>query len=230
MDILLGLAPRHSIRDVIKGSKKLSQVVVEGPGGIKILPAGSGFEELSRLTEGEKMKLIAEFDLLDGDVDTFIIDTGAGISTNVMYFNTAAQEIIVVVSPEPTSITDAYAVMKVLSTNYSEKRFKLLVNSAKSRKVAMDVYDNLCSVADRFLNISIDFLGYIPFDKNIQKAVMRQKAVLDAYPAAPSSRSFVELADKVKSAAAKIEPKGNMQFFWKRVLMTEDRRRKTEDG
>lgn len=218
MDILLGLSPKYSIHDVIKGRKSLSEVVVEGPGGMKILPAGSGIEELNKLTEGEKLNLIGEFDLLQGEIDTFFLDTGAGISSNVMYFNTAAQEIIVVVSPEPTSVTDAYAIMKVLSTSYSERHFKLLVNSVKSEKEALDVFENLCTVADKFLNISIDYMGHVPYDKSLPKAVMRQKAVVDLYPRSPASISFLELARKVQKNVPKMEPKGNMQFFWSRIL------------
>jgi len=218
LDILLGIVPEYTIHDVIKGSRKLSEIVVEGPGGIKILPAGSGIQELSELTDGERLNMMAEFDLFGGEVDTFFLDTGAGISSNVMHFNTAAQEIIVVVSPEPTSVTDAYAIMKVLSTNYGEKHFRLLVNSVRSEKEAISVYNNLCTVADRFLNISIDYLGHVFYDENLTKSVMKQKLVLQAYPDSPSSRCFLELATMVKSRMPKMEPKGNMQFFWKRLI------------
>lgn len=218
MDILLGLSPKYSINDVIKGRKSLSEVLVEGPGGMKILPAGSGIEGLSELSEGEKLNLMSEFDLLQGEIDTFFLDTGAGISPNVIYFNTAAQEILVVVSPEPASITDAYAVMKVLSTSYSERHFKLLVNSVKSEKEALDVFENLCSVADRFLNVSIDYMGHVPYDKSLTKAVMRQKTVVDLYPASPAGKSFMDLALKVQQTKTKMEPNGNMQFFWNRLL------------
>lgn len=218
MDVLLGITPEYSIHDVVKGRKKLSEVIVEGPGGMKIIPAGSGIEELSNLTEGERLNLMAEFDLLQGEVDTFFLDTGAGISSNVMHFNTVAQEIIVVVSPEPASITDAYAIMKVLSTKYSEKHFKLLVNSVRSEKEAINVFNNICKVAGKFLNISIDYLGHIPYDENMIKAVMRQRVVLDLYPKSPASRSFLKLAAKVKESVPKMELKGNMQLFFKRLV------------
>ena len=218
MDILLGLSPRYSIHDVIKGEKSLAQVLVEGPGGMKILPAGSGIEEMNNLSEGEKLNLMAEFELLQGEIDTFLLDTGAGISENVLYFNTAAQEIVVVVSPEPTSVTDAYAIMKVLSNSYSERHFKLLVNSVRSEKEALNVFENLCSVADRFLNISIDYMGFVPHDKSVPKAVMRQKAVLELYPASPASLSFVKLARNLKNTVPRMQPKGNMQLFWNRLL------------
>ncbi len=135
-----------------------------------------------------------------------------------MYFNTAAQEIIVVVSPEPTSITDAYAIMKVLSTKYGEKHFKLLVNSVRDEKEALGVYSNLCTVADKFLNISIDYLGYVPYDESITRAVMRQKIVLQLYPKSPASKCFIKLARKVQNSMPRLDPKGNIQFFCKRLL------------
>jgi len=218
MDVLLGIASNHTIQDVIRGEKKLSEVLVEGPGGMKILPAGTGVQELSHLTEGEKLTLLSEIDLMDDEIDTFLIDTGAGISTNVMYFNVVAQEIIVVVSREPTSITDAYAIIKVLSTKYAENHFKLLVNEVRSEKEAMDVYKNICSVADRFLNISIDYMGYILYDKNVAQAVMRQKVILELYPNSPASKCLLRLAKDLRNSPRKEDPKGNMQFFWKRML------------
>ena len=218
IDVLLGIAPRHTIQDVIKGDKKLSDVLVKGPGGMKILPAGTGVQELSHLTEGEKLTLLSEIDLIDDDIDTFFIDTGAGISSNVMYFNVAAQEIIVVVSPEPTAITDAYAIIKILSTKYCENHFKLLVNEVKNEMEAMEVYNNICNVADRFLNISIDYFGYILFDKNVNNAVMNQKVILELYPESPASKCLRRLAKNLKKSSYIKEPKGNMQFFWKRLL------------
>jgi len=218
MDILLGITSKYSINDIVTGHKKLSEVIVEGPEGMKILPAGSGIQELSELSEGAKLNLMAEFDLFDDDIDTFLIDTGAGISSNVMYFNVMAQEIIVVLSPEPTSITDAYAIMKVLSTKYSETHFKLLVNEVKSERSALVVYKNICNVADRFLNISIDFLGYVLKDENVPKAVMLQTMVLQQYPESPASKCFTTLAKKLQHNPPLMEPKGNIQLFWQRLL------------
>ncbi len=218
MDILLGITSKYTIQDILKGRRNLSEVIIEGPEGIKILPAGSGIQELSHLSEGEKLNLMAEFDLFEDEIDTFLIDTGAGISSNVMYFNVMAQEIIVVLSPEPTSITDAYAIMKVLSTKYSETHFKLLVNEVKNERSALVVYNNICNVADKFLNISIDFLGYITHDENVPKAVMQQTMVLQQYPDSPASKCFTSLAEKLKKNPPAKEPKGSIQLFWHRLL------------
>ena len=116
IDVLLGLKPEFNIQHLLNGEKSLREILVEGPGGFKIMPASSGIQELSHLGEGQKVRLLSELDEYDDDLDYLLIDTGAGISSNVMYFNMAAQERIVVVTPEPTSITDAYALIKVMST------------------------------------------------------------------------------------------------------------------
>jgi flagellar biosynthesis protein FlhG len=124
MDVLLGLTPQYNLSHVIKGQKRLSEIIVNGPGQLKILPASSGIQELTKLTHSQKVDLFNELNLLLSDYDIVLIDTAAGISSNVLYFNASASEIMVVVTPEPTSITDAYALMKVLSVKYNEKHFR----------------------------------------------------------------------------------------------------------
>jgi len=134
LDVLLGLTPRYNLSHVLEGQKRLSDIVISGPGQLKILPASSGIQELTRLTHSQKMNLYTDLNVLLADYDIVLIDTAAGISSNVLYFNASANEIMVVVTPEPTSITDAYALMKILSVKYQEKHFRLLVNLAKKRE------------------------------------------------------------------------------------------------
>jgi len=148
----------------------------------------------------------------------FLIDTAAGVSSNVLYFNTVAQEIIVVVAPEPTSVTDAYAIMKILSLRHGEKRFKLLVNMARSIREAKDVYKKLTLVADKFLDIGIEYIGFVPQDDYLRMAVFEQKAVVDLFPQARSSAVFNGLATQILQWPISDIPKGNVQFFWKRLL------------
>src|SRR5512135_292569 len=197
IDVLLDLARRYNIQHVLSGEKGLKDVVVEGPCGIKILPASSGVQEMTELDEFQRMRLIEEFDVYDADIDVLLIDTGAGISANVAFFCVASQEIIVVTSPEPTSLTDAYALIKVLFTRYQEKDFKVLVNSAKSREEAIEVFRRLSVAAEKFLHISIDYLGYIPMDDSIQKAVRAQKAFIDVYPGSFASEQISAIASKL---------------------------------
>ncbi len=219
VDILLGLTPQYTIQHLLNGEKKLSDILVKGPGGILILPASSGIQELAELTREQRLQILSAFETMDRVIDVLIIDTGAGISSNVMYFNVAAHEIIVVVSPEPTSITDAYALMKVMSLRYAEHHFCLLVNGVKGKKDADEVFKKLSMVSERFLNISITYLGYLPYDDHVKKAVRLQKIVVEQYPTAPISLSFETLADKfLKTPLPVTSNHGNVKFFWRQLL------------
>ena len=217
LDVLLGLAPKYNLSHVISGVKTVSEVVVEGPGKVNILPASSGIQELSDLTDDQKIRMFTALDLLIDSVDLFLIDTGAGISSNVMHFNSSAQEIMVVVSPEPTSITDAYALMKVLSLDYSRKHFKLVVNLAKSSKEATDVYKQLELVADRFLDIEIEYMGHVLIDENVKRGVRLQKVVSEIHPDAKASRCFVSLAKRLFESRSSNFPEGDTHFFWRKL-------------
>jgi len=217
LDVLLGLAPKYNLSHVITGAKAISEIAVEGPGKIKIIPASSGIQELSDLTDEQKTRMLTDLDLLIDSVDFFLIDTGAGISSNVMHFNSSAQEIMVVVCPEPTSITDAYALMKVLSLDYSRKHFKLVVNMANSSKEATEVYRQLVLVADRFLDIKIEYMGHVLTDENVKKGVRLQKVVSEIHPDTKASRCFDSLAKKILESRPTNFPEGDTNFFWRKL-------------
>jgi flagellar biosynthesis protein FlhG len=155
---------------------------------------------------------------MHNDFDFVLIDTEAGISENVTYFNTAAQEILVVTTPDPTAITDAYALMKLLSTQYHEKRFNLVVNMIQSEEEALDVYRKLTMVSNRYLDISIEFLGSIPADRQMIDAIRKQKVIVELYPGSRITTAFTQLASTLCSEQIPSEPKGGLQFFWKKLL------------
>lgn len=222
IDILLGLTPEFNIGHVLRGEKTMADIVMDGPCGIKILPASSGVYELADLQSEARISIIShleEFCAASGGFDFMLIDTAAGISGNVLFFNIASREIIVVVTPEPTAITDAYALMKVLRQKYDERAFHLIVNSVKSRKEGLEVYRNISLAGDKFLNISVDYIGCILHDELIYKSVARQMAVIEAYPDSKASRSFAELADAVIVQTPPEGLKGGMQLFWRNVVM-----------
>ena len=221
MDILFGIIPQYTLEHVLLGDKTLADVIMKGPGGIHILPSSSGVEELTALDQEKKLILLSELEHLEQEVDVLLIDTAAGISSNVTYFNMAAQEIIVVACGEPASITDAYAVMKVMSRQYGEKRFQLLVNMVRGHVEAKEVYRKLSLAADRFLGIAVNYLGYIPEDDYLRMAVSQQRAVVDLYPQARSSRQFGVLARNILQLPIPIHPKGNVQFLWNRLVYGE---------
>jgi flagellar biosynthesis protein FlhG len=211
IDILLHLAPRYNIQHMLNGAMKLKDILINGPHGIRILPASSGVQELTALDEFQRLRVLEEFDAYEGDMDVLLIDTAAGISENVAFFCIAAQEIIVITSPEPTALADAYALIKVLFTKYQEKEFTIVVNSVNGAEEAFKVFRKLSLVAEKFLQISLDYLGYIPYDDTVHKAVKTQRAFVDAYPNSLASRRVIEMASKISHQEGKV--KGTLQFF-----------------
>jgi flagellar biosynthesis protein FlhG len=219
MDIIYGINPKHTIEEVISGEKELSQIIVNGPEGVAVIPASSGVQELAHLSEAHKINLLNEFDILNSKFDILLIDTSSGISSNVIYFNLAAQERVVVVTPEPTSITDAYALIKIMYNKHGVTNFYLLINMVKGKKEAKTVYKNLSSVVGKFMgSISVNYAGYIPYDKYLHESVSRRVPVSCCYPEACSSQSFKELANFLLSQAKGRPNDGNIKFFWKRLM------------
>jgi flagellar biosynthesis protein FlhG len=219
MDVLLGLIPKFNIEHLLNGQKTISDILIKGPGGMSIMPASSGVQELAELNESQKRFLLNELDPLAETIDILLIDTSAGISSNVLYFNMAAEESIIITTPEPTSITDAYALIKVLSKKCQKKYFTLLVNSAHSEQEALEVFKKISKAACHFLgSLSIDYLGFIPFDEKLPCAVTHQRPVLEIYPLALSSRSFMKTAQALLEKPWRKEPTGNVQFFWKQLF------------
>lgn len=218
LDVLLGLAPRYNIGHLLRGEKTIGEVLVDGPEGVMILPASSGVHELTDLGSEERISLGAHLEELGDAFDIMMVDTGAGISNNVLFFNTSAQEIVVVVTPEPTSITDAYALMKVMFQKHGEKRFRLLVNSVKSKKEGLEVYRKISLAAERFLGISVEYLGYVLQDDNVGRSVIRQRAVMELYPETKASQCYQEIAREICEQPVQSSLKGGMQFFWRQFL------------
>lgn len=218
IDVVFGLSPQYNLNHFFSGEQALQNILVEGPYGIQILPAGSGIQNFIKLDAQQKMRLLDGLDEMHNHFDFVLIDTEAGISENVTYFNTAAQEILVVTTPEPTAITDAYALMKLLSTQYHEKKFNLVVNQIRNEDDALDVYRKLTMVANRYLDISIDYLGSIPEDRQMIDAIKKQRVISEIYPSSKITTSFHELASRICSEPSQSTPKGNLQFFWKKLL------------
>ncbi len=216
LDVLLGLVPQHTIEDVLVGSHTLSEIMLRGPAGIHVLPASSGVPRLTALTESQQLMIQEQLADLAAEMDVLLIDTGAGISPNVTFFASSADETMVIISPEPTSLTDAYALIKVLARQYRERRFKVLVNQAKSPREASEVFGKLDVAVDRFLHVSVELVGAIPYDDYVHMAVMQQKAVSDMFPDAPAAQAFKRLAQQVTQWPKPGLPKGSVQLVWQR--------------
>jgi flagellar biosynthesis protein FlhG len=197
LDVLLGLTPRYHLGHVLYGNKSLSEIMVQGPKGIQIIPASSGLQRMAELTLAQRNHLIESFTHLDEDTDYFIIDTAAGISRNVIHFLLAAQEVIVVSAPEPTAIVDAYAIIKILLAEDHDKNIQVLINSVENADDAHEVFCQINSVVKRFLSREIEYLGHIERDAHVTQAVRSQMLVTHRFPNAPASRCFRDLARRV---------------------------------
>ncbi|OQW35797.1 MAG: flagellar synthesis regulator FleN [Nitrospira sp. SG-bin1] len=217
LDVLLGLIPRHTIEDVLLGTHTLDEIVLKGPGGIHVLPASSGVPRLTALTEAQQLMIQEQLAQLTSEMDVLLIDTGAGISPNVTFFASAADETMIVVSPEPTSLTDAYALIKVLARQYRERRFKVLVNQAKSPREAAEVFGKLDVAVDHFLHVAVELVGAIPYDDYVHLAVMQQKALLELFPDAPSAQAFKRAAQQIVQWPRPRLLKSSVQLVWHRA-------------
>ncbi len=219
MDVLFNLRPRWTLRDFILEDRPLSDVLVPGPAGIRILPAASGVEELTALTPQQNLKLISAFDHLSEDIDVLLIDTGAGISENVLTFNLASQETLIVVTPEPTSRTDAFALMKVLNRRQSGKPLLFLANMVRDRREGLELFDLVSRVADRFLpDLNLSFAGYLPQDPSVTQAVRNQKALSEMLPGAPFSVAVRQLARDLLSRPPREGIRSGIGLLMKRLL------------
>lgn len=213
IDLILGLTPKYNLYHVLKGERTLREAIVNGPGGIKILASSSGIQEMSSLSMEQKVTLQDELNALQVRPDFMLIDTSAGISDNVLYFNMVASEIIVVVTPEPTSLTDAYALIKILYQRHAKKRFSLLVNMVKTPNEAKEVFQRLARATNHFLNLAIEEVGYISYDENLQRGVKQQKLLAELYPDSPSVKCLRAVAERLCLPRTEPESKGAISFF-----------------
>lgn len=222
VDVLLGMAPKYNIFHLFQEDMTLDKVMLDTPYGFRILPASSGVSDMVNLDKGQKLDLLDAMDSLEDEIDYLIVDTGAGINDNVLYFNLAVQERLVVLTPEPTSLTDAYALIKVLKMYHGVERFRVLVNMVKDRKSAKDVYIKLANACDHFLDgVSLDLVGFIPFDKQVRNSVVAQIPFCHGQPDAPASRALVQAAKLVNGWKPTTATDGNIKFFWKKLLFQE---------
>jgi flagellar biosynthesis protein FlhG len=218
VDIVLGLHPPFDLSHVIRGERELQEIVMQGPGGIKVIPGASGVRQMAALSEAEHAGLIQAFSDLGADLDTLVVDTAAGISDTVISFARAAHEVLVVVCDEPASLTDAYAIIKLLNRDHGQARFRVLANMVQSNQEGHDLYNKLCRVTDRYLDVMLGYMGCIPHDETLRKAVRGQRAVVQAYPRSRAAQAFRSLARKVDSLPMPIGANGQLQFFVERLI------------
>lgn len=218
IDIMLGLTVTYNLSHVINGGCHLSDIMLSGPCGIKIIPSASGTGHMTQLTTLELAGIVNAFDGLTDDYDYMLIDTAAGISDTVLSFARSSQEIIVVVCDEPTSLTDAYAFIKVMYERYEWRHFHVVANMIRSHREGRELFNRLYQVAEKFLDIHLNYLGDIFFDEHVHQAVKKQKAVILAFPDSPAAKAFKQLARHVEHWQTKFDVGGNTSFFLERLI------------
>lgn len=218
IDVLLGLHPQYDLSHVIRGERTLDEILVEGPEGIQVVPASSGIRQMASLSPAEHAGLIGAFSDVADDLEVLVIDTAAGISDSVINFSRAANEVLLVVCDEPASMTDAYAIVKLLNREYNITRFRVLANLVQSPQEGRDLYNKLVRVTDRYLDVMLNFLGAIPFDDSLKKAVKSQRSVMTAFPRSRIAQAFRSIAKKVDDFPAPSGASGHLQFFVERLL------------
>jgi flagellar biosynthesis protein FlhG len=216
--IILGVTPRYHLGHLLDGTVALEDVLVHGPHGLSVLSAASGVQEMTHLDDAQKLRLVAALDPLEDRFDLVLIDCGAGIGDNVIFFAGAAQMTLLVVTPEPTSLSDAYAAVKVLSQRAGVRHFSVVVNWAGDERQARDIFEKLARIADRFLQAKMGYAGSLPRDENVQRAVMAQQPIVDLYPQSPASRSFRHLARSLLEWTPPLTVDGGMKLMWQRML------------
>lgn len=218
VDVLLGLSPRGTLHDVLRGVCSLDDVLVQGPGGIVIIPAASGMEEVRSLSAAEKLLLMTEVERIAHHYDFLLIDTPAGIGSDVMYFNSAAGEVVCVITGEPTSLTDSYALMKVLNSSYGEKSFWVVVNDVPSEADARTAFNSLSNAVQKFLRVETRMLGWVQSDPAVRQSVMERKPISLERPSSKAAMKIADIARRLAEARPENRVKGGMQFFFQQLL------------
>lgn len=218
VDVFLGLSPRHTMAHVLSGQRTLEEVIVESPDGIQVVPGASGVADMANLSAAAHLSLVQAFSTLSNRVDVMIVDTAAGIAHSVVQFSQAAQHVVLVVCDEPASMTDAYALIKVLSRSHDVSRFRVLANMVRSPGEGEQLFEKLQRVTGKFLDVTLEYIGEIPEDPYLKRAIREQRPVLTAFPASPASRAFKKLALKADKWPVPEGPRGNLEFFVERLV------------
>jgi flagellar biosynthesis protein FlhG len=218
VDVLLGLTPRYTLEHVLSGERTLEEVILQTSAGVRVVPASSGVTRMAALSLSEQSGIMQAFSALPGPLHVLIVDTAAGIGESVLQFCQAAQQVLVVLRDEPTSLTDTYALIKVLSRDRGVRQFRVLTNLSRDPDQGQTVFRRLQRVTDRYLEVALDHIGDVPEDFSLQKSVQSQRPVLEAFPSSPAARAFKTLARVVNQWPLPAGPSGRIEFFMERML------------
>lgn len=222
LDVILNLRPQFTLDDVLCGERHLKEIIMTGPEGVRIIPSSSGVMKVPELDKLQKLMLLDQIEALDEEFDVVVIDTPAGVSKNVQYWTSSASEVIMVVTPEPTSLADCYASIKILSQMTAESSFKLIINMVKSDIEAKRIYEKISTLSDEYLQVRVEYLGYIPFDESVRASVRERVPYVQRYPFSSASQGLRDISRQIVTQGTVGQLKGTMQFFWRRMVSAND--------
>lgn len=217
VDLMLGMHPQYNLTHVVSGERSLDEIIAQGPEGIMVVPAASGAQMMVDLTPTQHAAIIRAFSELRQNVDVLLVDTAAGISGSVVSFSKASQEVVVVVSDEPASITDAYALIKLLNRDHGLHRFRILANMVPSDSAGKQLFEKITRVTDRYLYVELDYMGHIPMDPMLRKAIQQQRPVVEVYPESAAALGFGDLAARMERWPVP-RSGGHLEFFMERLI------------
>ena len=218
VDVLLGLTPTATLEQVLADERPLEEILLTTADGVTVIPSASGVARMAQLPTTESAAIVRAFSTLPGDYDTMIVDTAPGIGDSVLFFCQASQHHLIVIRDEPASLTDAYALIKILRRGYQVRRFRVLVNMSSAGADPKELFDRLRGVTDRFLDVMLEFAGEIPDDDAVPRAVRAQRPVLSIAPSGRAARAFQRLASKVMAWTPIDAPSGGVSFFFERLV------------
>ncbi len=218
VDALLGLGAERTLADVLAGGCALEDVLLAGPGAIRVVPAASGRPDLASLGARRQAGLIHAFDRFAGELDVLLVDTASGVGDLTIGFVRAAREVLVVLCDEPASLADGYALIALLNRDYGVTRFRVLVNMAAGPREGRELFARLLRLTENSLAATLLYVGTVPWDDSLRRAVQRQSTVCESFPRSRSAQAFRTIAERVDGWPLPANPRGHVEFFVERLI------------
>jgi flagellar biosynthesis protein FlhG len=218
VDIFFGVKSQGNVNDIISGSKEMHEILIQVSQNVFLVPGGSGVVELNQMNHFERRAVIEAVAALPMRFDYLLIDTAPGINENVLFLNSAVQTVAVVITPDPSSFTDAYALIKILALKFKVNRFSIICNQVGSQEEGLSLYKRFHEVVNKFLLVGLEYFGSIPQDENLRKATQMQRLILRQDASSVSALAIRQIADQIDSSSRQVDSGGGMQLFWDQVI------------
>ncbi|XGC80366.1 MinD/ParA family protein [Bdellovibrio bacteriovorus] len=218
VDIMFGVKTQGNIHDIIAGRKEMKDILVEVSKDVFLIPGGSGVVDFNNMNHFERRAMVEAVSTLPHGFDYLLVDTAPGIAENVLFLNSAAQSVSVVITPDPASFADAYALIKVLNKNYKVNHFSIICNQVRDENEGLGLYQRFNDVVNKFLYIGLDYWGSVPNDVVLRKATQMQRLIVRHDAGAESTKAIRQISNHIEKSSKQIESTGGMQMFWDQVV------------